>query len=488
MMHPPDFDIRNRLLVAPLPVMPQILFKVIEHLQADDQGMRELAALVGTDPGLTARMLAVANSPAYGRGGRESDLEQALATLGTSMILQLAIGASVVRTLGRFPHAGSLDLRRFWQQSLSAAVIARELARRMGYRQPEQAYLAGLLHNVGRLALLASAPQEYAANFGARDDEALCAAEQGSMQITHAEAGAWLIARWDLDSALADAVLYHHEPSASLRASHTLVRMVRLAHLLACHDLACVPASELDDALALCACTMAHVDELRQAGAQQVGLLATHLGIALDGVADLSERPAAAVPFADASQRRLGAEGCGLTLVSAAGTQAAPAPPRGGAFDCVPLIEAVQRQFVADGCALGALDPGLWIAGEAAPMRQVLVELVMHARVAQPHGARIVLGASGQVRRDGRLYVALTVSDNGPCLAPDAIASLFSAVRSSTSAPQQGPDLSHVHALVRQMGGMISCRSGRAGTSFELLLPAAGGASSMAAPGARLMD
>src|ERR1700712_3761972 len=234
-MHQPDHDIRNRLLIARLPAMPQILIKLIEHLQADDLGMPELAALISNDAGMTAKILAVANSSAYHRVHRQDGLEPALMALGTDVIKTLVISESVFQTFNSFPHSGSTDLRGFWKNSLTAAVIARDLAKRMDYPHVEEAYLAGLLHNVGRLALLATAPKEYAVNFMARDDEDLCAVEQRTLQITHSEAGAWLIERWHLDSFLADSVLYHHEPVARLESAHPLIRIVRLAHLLCCH-------------------------------------------------------------------------------------------------------------------------------------------------------------------------------------------------------------------------------------------------------------
>ncbi|HEY0063193.1 MAG TPA: HDOD domain-containing protein [Telluria sp.] len=487
MMHPPDFDIRNRLLVAPLPAMPQILIKLIGHLQAEDLDLPALAALIGADPGMSARLLAVANSASHHRSMRGAAIEQALLMLGTDTIKQLVIGESVVRTLGSFPHAATIDLRRFWQQALSAALIARELAARMAYRNLEEAYLAGLLHNVGRLALLASAPREYAFNFNARDDEALCAAEQGSLQITHAEAGAWLIARWNLDSFLADAVLYHHEPSARLTASHSLVRIVRLAHLLACHD-AQSDEAELCAALALCGQQAGDAIALREHGARQVHLMAADLGIELAGVADLVCPAASKAQPCDPVQQRLGAEGRHLVLVPE------PAPARSGAVDCVPLIAAVQRQFHVSGSLpatlhLGALarEEALWIDGDPALLRQILEHLVGNAVAALAGCGRVDIASRGQVRREGRVYVALAVSDNGPGMAPEVMATLFSAAR-SPALGHHSPGLATVHALVRKMNGMISCRSGRAGTSFEILLPASGGASSVAGVRARLVD
>jgi HD-like signal output (HDOD) protein len=290
-MQHPDQDIRNRLLIARLPAMPQILIKLIELLQADDAGMPELAALIAKDAGMTSKILAVANSSAYQRHNRTVGLEQALVSLGTDMIKTLVISESVFQTFNNFPHSGSTDLRAFWKGSLTTAVIARDIARALDYPQVEEAYLAGLLHNVGRLALLSTAPKEYAYNFTARDDEELCAVEQRTLEITHAEAGAWLIERWHLDSFLADSVLYHHEPVARLEAAHPLIRIVRLAHQLCYHAAAPEAAA---DAAALCGIEADQLDAFVKSAARQVTRAAEHLGIDLAGADDVPAPPAMA--------------------------------------------------------------------------------------------------------------------------------------------------------------------------------------------------
>jgi HD-like signal output (HDOD) protein len=202
------------------------------HLQADDLGMPELAALIANDAGMTGKILAVANSSAYHRNSAQREPRAVAGALGTDMIKTLVISDSVFQTFNSFPHSGSTDLRALLEAFAHRGRAGARLARRMDYPHVEEAYLAGLLHNVGRLALLATAPKEYAFNFTARDDEDLCAVEQRTLQITHAEAGAWLIERWQLDSFLADAVLYHHEPSERLESAHPLIRIVRLAHLM----------------------------------------------------------------------------------------------------------------------------------------------------------------------------------------------------------------------------------------------------------------
>src|SRR5450830_1578846 len=299
-MHQSDHDIRNRLLIARLPAMPQILIKLITHLQADDAGMPELAALIAKDAGMTSKILGVANSSAYHRQSKVVSLEQSLVSLGTDMIKTLVISESVFQTFNSFPHSGSTDLRAFWKSSLSAAVMARALAKAMAYPHVEEAYLAGLLHNVGRLALLATAPKEYAFNFTARDDAALCAVEQRTLQITHAEAGAWLIERWQLDSFLADSVLYHHEPLARLEASHPLIRIVRLAHLLCCHA---DDAESIAQAAQFCALELELLDKLAGGVARQVAQAAQHLGIDLTGADDIATPPAYAAPPVDPGQQ-----------------------------------------------------------------------------------------------------------------------------------------------------------------------------------------
>ena len=315
-MHQSDNDIRNRLLIARLPAMPQMLIKLIEHLQADDLGMQALAALVSNDPGMASKILAVANSSAYHRSARAIGLEHSLITLGTDMIKLLVIGESVFQTFSNFPHSGSTDLRSFWKHSLCAAMIARDLADHIGYAQGEEAYLAGLLHNVGRLALLATAPQEYAFNFAARDDEDLCAVEQRTLHITHAEAGAWLIERWHLDSFLADAVLYHHEPSSKLADSHPLIRIVRVAHLLATHG---IDGADVAEGLPLCGVDLEQAAAMCAAAAQKVGKAAADLGIDLAGADQIDPPPAYAPTLRDPVQQRLSDDVRSLVLVSEVG-------------------------------------------------------------------------------------------------------------------------------------------------------------------------
>jgi HD-like signal output (HDOD) protein/signal transduction histidine kinase len=401
-IHQPDQDIRNRLLIARLPAMPQILIKLLAHLQADDLGMPELAALVAKDAGMTGKILTVATSSAYHRNSRQPNLEQAMVALGTDMIKTLVISDSVFQTFNSFPNSGATDLRAFWKNSLMAAVLAREVARRIGYAQPEEAYLAGLLHNVGRLALLATAPKEYAFNFTALDDEDLCAVEQRTLQITHAEAGAWLIERWQLDSFLADSVLYHHEPSERLEAAHPLIRIVRVAHVLSSHanDEALV-----DEARVLCGLDPDAPDELLGLAARQVEKAAIHLGIDLAGADDLPVPAAfAPPPPVDPVQQRLSEEVRNLVLVSEVGQMFTRQEGNGGESG---LLDAMTRSarilFDFENAVVLLENPtGQALVGAPTVNQQRIAEftipLAKGGAVAQAALSRRL----GFIRRDGR--------------------------------------------------------------------------------------
>lgn len=288
-----DLDIRSRLATASLPAMPQILVQLMERCQADEIGMAELAELIAKDAAMTTKILRVANSSAYHRRTRLASLEQSLMLLGLDMVKTLVISESVFQIFGDLSHANPPDLRAFWKHSLLAAVTARLIAQKIDYPHVEEAYLAGLLHDVGRLALLSLAPREYTVNFCAPDDENLCAVEQRTLELTHAEAGAWMIANWNLDSFLADSVLYHHEPMVRLEKSHPLIRIVSLAEFLARHA---QDDPSIEKAGSLCGLAASDLTAINLSAAKQVQEAADYLGIDLTDADAVPPSPAYTPP------------------------------------------------------------------------------------------------------------------------------------------------------------------------------------------------
>lgn len=302
-------DMRSRLLVARLPSPPQTLLKLLSLCQSEDTGLKELAELIANDPALSAKVLAVAHSAAYHRADAQAlTLLQATSRLGTALIKVLVISEIVSQTFNHFNQACSTDLRAFWKHSLSVALIAKELASPLDYPSAEEAYLAGLLHNIGRLALRAAAPQEPLALFNALDDAALCEQERQSVGMSHTEAGAWLLERWHISDQMIESVRLHHDIESNLTEAHALSRLIHLAHRLA--------ALPLDDPDAVsqfvCAQELSAADLLAvvQSAARQVEQVARDLGIdisATDSAATTLAPTATAQPV-DAVQSQLAQE------------------------------------------------------------------------------------------------------------------------------------------------------------------------------------
>lgn len=228
-------DIQCRLIAANLPALPQVLVQLISHCDSEEADMAALAELLSRDAALATKVLRIAASPAYRRGAMQANLEQALTAIGTDMVRTMLLTESVYQTFNDFASTRGIDLRPFWAHAMATAISARVIAGKLGYAQIEEAYLAGLLHDIGRLALVSAAPDEYAANFHAEDDQALCATEERTLEITHPEAGALLIEGLALDSFLADSIRYHHEPLERLITAHPLVRLTALADVFAKH-------------------------------------------------------------------------------------------------------------------------------------------------------------------------------------------------------------------------------------------------------------
>lgn len=226
-------DLRHRLASAPLPALPQVLLEVMRQCESEDSGLAEIADTVRRDAAIAARILGIARSPYYYRGRALDDLSQCLAVLGTRTVRRIALNQAVLDLFGRFQAGGRSDITAFWCHALFTALLARQLAEHFGYPRVEEAYLAGLLHDVGRLALLQTLPEDYAPLFEAGLDEALLMTEERTrFDLDHAAVGAWLAERWRLDPLFCDSLRYHHEAYERVAGAHTLTRIVALAERL----------------------------------------------------------------------------------------------------------------------------------------------------------------------------------------------------------------------------------------------------------------
>lgn len=227
-----------------LPPIPQILLRFLHLADDDSTTISDLAALVGQDPSLSARILTVANSPAVWRGVESKSLTQCLVNLGTRLSRTLAACLIVQNFFSPTVDKDLYDFSGFWGHSLRLAETARAIATEINYSDVEEAYLAGLLHDIGQLLLLGGVGNRYGALLAASHDEsALRDLENQALDTDHSVIGAWLVDQWRLSSFMADAILFHHKPADEIVTADTLSQIIWSAHVL-CEQLPLQTAAE----------------------------------------------------------------------------------------------------------------------------------------------------------------------------------------------------------------------------------------------------
>ena len=191
--------------------------------------MKKIVDLLRIDPALSAEILRVSNSALYGLSRRVDNISHAIVILGTEAVKRLALTVA----LGRFSHSflRNQSLRICWDHSVACALIAEEIAVATGGAK-DRAYTGGLLHDVGRLALLACYPVEYGNLIVvAREndfDELEC--ERQLFDIDHCAAGEWLGHHWNLPGDIVEAISKHHTAEVN---GNSLLSIVTAANAVA---------------------------------------------------------------------------------------------------------------------------------------------------------------------------------------------------------------------------------------------------------------
>ena len=164
------------------------------------------------DPNLTVRILRIVNSSYYGFHSEIETVSRAITVLGTRDLYNIVLAIAAVRSFSGL-GAGLVSVERFWHHSLYGAVVAREIAKRCRFEEPERLFVAGLLHDVGSPVIYTQLPELASAMRGAADNDecALWHAEGLHLGFTHAHVGALLLEAWELPSRLLNAVLHHHD-------------------------------------------------------------------------------------------------------------------------------------------------------------------------------------------------------------------------------------------------------------------------------------
>jgi len=203
--------------ITDLPVVPTYIGKILRALDNTDIRAKKLAEYIEKDQALTIKILRAANSPWYGQKGKIATVDLAIIIMGLNTIKEIVIGMLVDKFFSKTPTY-LFDINSFWNYSLFCGSTSRLLARKTNYKKAGEAFVAGLMHDIGILIIIQYFTYEFKeikqlVESGKFD---MIKAEELVLGNNHAEIGAWMAKKWNLPDQLINSVKYHHIPKKEL--------------------------------------------------------------------------------------------------------------------------------------------------------------------------------------------------------------------------------------------------------------------------------
>ena len=198
--------------IKELPTLPMIYFKVNKALQNKDTSIKGVADIIEMDQAMSSKVLHIVNCAFYGVSSKISSIPHAVMILGFNTVKNAIVSVSILDVLAIKVKFPGFDVKDFWGHSIAAAVICKHLAEKSRIAAPEDAFIAGLLHDMGKLIML----QHFTADFGriwqSQQDDGLTFfdAERAFLPVDHAHIGAYLARKWMFPNSLIDAISSHH--------------------------------------------------------------------------------------------------------------------------------------------------------------------------------------------------------------------------------------------------------------------------------------
>ena len=190
--------------------LPQVLAEVIRVADDDDSSAGDIAEVIMKDPALSARILRIVNSPFYGSMREISSVNQSVVTLGTRAVKALALSASLYRLFDTDKVV--VDRLRFWRHSLEVAIASREIANLCSYKPAEEAYVTGLMHDIGLLVMEVSFEEQFRRVWRlVISGESLVRLEEANWGTNHGRVGKFLLDQWNIPGFIGEAIARHHD-------------------------------------------------------------------------------------------------------------------------------------------------------------------------------------------------------------------------------------------------------------------------------------
>lgn len=198
--------------------LPLIYDRLNEKINHPRSSLADIGLIISEDQGLTVRLLKLANSPLFGYHANISSITKALTVIGTGQLRDLALTVSVMGSFSGIPNE-MINMKSFWKHSIACAILSRSIAIYRREVNQERFFIAGILHDLGLLAMCSAIPACVTAIFKEAADGNLLhyVAEQNHLGFEHGAVGGALLTKWKIPQTILEPVACHHDPREALR-------------------------------------------------------------------------------------------------------------------------------------------------------------------------------------------------------------------------------------------------------------------------------
>ncbi|MCH8156269.1 MAG: HDOD domain-containing protein [Nitrospinae bacterium] len=194
--------------------LPGVFYRLREVTEDEDFSFEEVGEIITMDASLSARILRIVNSAFYCFDSKIESIPHALSVIGIEELQQLVLATSVMKQFQGIPR-DLIDMESYWKHSVACGLAARSIASLMQENNPERFFIAGLLHDVGRLVMCIKAPDLFsqAMSYSRKSGDRLQRSEAKVFGFDHGEVGGMLLKSWNLPTSLQEPAAYHHRPT-----------------------------------------------------------------------------------------------------------------------------------------------------------------------------------------------------------------------------------------------------------------------------------
>lgn len=216
-----------------IPTLPTIAMEVTRRVRDPHASVAEVSKMISDDQALTATILRIVNSAFYGFPNEITSVRHAIVILGFNKVRSVVVSATIIPPLNP-PDPGGFDVGELWKHSMTTAICSEVLARHLRPSAADEAFVAGLLHDVGKVIVAGFFQDEFLQllQYCRMKECVISEAEEEIIGCHHGLYGKWLAERWGFPERLVDAIHFHHAPMGSRRHSD-LTSIVHLGDILA---------------------------------------------------------------------------------------------------------------------------------------------------------------------------------------------------------------------------------------------------------------